>query len=234
MVEYRSITDEQLTNLNNFLAKKDAIDVLKWAYQHYGENIVYACSFGAEGVVLVDLISKVKKDATVAFLDTELHFKETYDLIEKVKRKYPTLNIKMIKPDLTVVEQNALHGNELWKTASDRCCNIRKLQPLAKELQKYQAWLSGLRREQSITRSDVQFVNQDQRFQSIKICPLIHWTWEEIWLYIKLHNLHYNELHDRNYPSIGCEKCTVPVLGGGDSRKGRWSNSTKTECGLHE
>lgn len=233
-LSYSSISEEQLTKINAELTKKDAIDVLKWAYKKYGEELVYACSFGAEGIVLVDLISKVKKDATIVFLDTEFHFKETYDLINKVKEKYPTLKIKMVKPSLTVEKQKELHGDELWKKAPDQCCNIRKLTPLAEELTKYQAWISGLRREQSSTRSHVQFVNKDNRFQSIKICPLIHWTWDEIWMYIKLHNLHYNELHDKNYPSIGCENCTLPVAEGEDTRQGRWANSTKTECGLHQ
>ncbi|MFN7250444.1 MAG: phosphoadenylyl-sulfate reductase [Anaerobacillus sp.] len=231
---HQYVTEENLIDLNAKLAKKDTIDVLKWAYEHYGEKLVYACSFGAEGVVLIDLISKVKEDATIVFLDTELHFKETYELIEKVKVKYPTLTIKMIKPQLTVTEQKKLHGDELWKNAPDQCCSIRKLQPLAEELSKYQAWISGLRREQSSTRANVQFVNRDNRFQSIKICPLIHWTWDDIWMYIKLHRLHYNELHDRNYPSIGCENCTLPVTEGEGSRQGRWANSDKTECGLHQ
>jgi phosphoadenosine phosphosulfate reductase len=231
---HQYVTEEQLIDLNAKLAKRDTIDVLKWAYEHYGEKLVYACSFGAEGVVLIDLISKVKKDATIAFLDTEFHFKETYELIEKVKVKYPTLTIKMIKPHVTVAEQKKLYGDELWKSAPDQCCSIRKLQPLAEELSKYQAWVSGLRREQSATRAQVQFLNKDNRFQSIKICPLIHWTWDDIWMYIKLHHLHYNELHDRNYPSIGCENCTLPVTEGEDSRQGRWANSAKTECGLHQ
>lgn len=231
---YHSLTEADLQKKNQQLAKKDAVDILKWAYEQYGKDIVYACSFGAEGMVLIDLISKVKKDATIAFLDTGLHFKETYQLIEKVKLKYPTLNIKLITPPLTVIEQNKLHGDALWKTAPDKCCQIRKLQPLEEELSQYQAWISGLRREQSPTRANVEFVNRDNRFQSIKICPLIHWSWDEIWLYIKLHKLDYNDLHDQNYPSIGCENCTKPVVGGEDSREGRWANSGKTECGLHQ
>ena len=155
-------------------------------------------------------------------------------MIEKVKNNYPTLTIKLTKPEISVEEQDQLHGKELWKTAPDLCCKIRKLVPLEKELLQYQAWISGLRREQSQTRAHVQFINKDHRFKSIKICPLIHWTNDEIWMYIKLHKLYYNELHDRNYPSIGCENCTLPVAQGEDSRKGRWANTVKTECGLHQ
>ncbi|OIJ12538.1 phosphoadenosine phosphosulfate reductase [Anaerobacillus alkalilacustris] len=233
-LSYKTVTDDELKNINEQLAKKDAIDILKWAYSHFGEDIVYACSFGAEGIVLIDLISKVNKNATIVFLDTELHFEETYALIEKVKAKYPTLNIELKKPELTVAEQNEQYGNELWKSSPDQCCKIRKLKPLEEELSKYQAWISGLRREQSETRAHVQFVNRDNRFQSIKVCPLIHWSWDEIWMYIKLHQLPYNELHDQNYPSIGCANCTLPVADGRDTRAGRWANSGKVECGLHQ
>lgn len=233
-LSFIDVTDEELQNLNEELAKKDALDVLKWTYNHFGDELVYACSFGAEGMVVIDLISKVKSDAKIVFLDTELHFKETYKLIEKVKLKYPTLKIELVKPEISISEQNESFGFELWKTAPDQCCQIRKLKPLEKELNKYQAWISGLRREQSPTRSHVQYVNRDNRFKSIKICPIIHWTWEEIWMYIKLHHLDYNELHDQNYPSIGCKECTLPVADGGDSRAGRWANLGKTECGLHQ
>ncbi|WP_078552975.1 phosphoadenylyl-sulfate reductase [Bacillus alkalicellulosilyticus] len=232
---FSTITEEQYKELNDVqLARKDAIEVLKWAYNTYADDIVYACSFGAEGMVLIDLISKVKKDATIVFLDTDFHFKETYELIEEVKAKYPTLNIKLLKPELTPEQQTEEHGAELWKTNPDQCCSLRKLVPLENELSKYSAWISGLRREQSETRKNTQYVNIDKRFKSIKVCPLIHWTWEEVWMYIRLHKLPYNKLHDQNYPSIGCENCTKPVADGGDSREGRWSSSNKTECGLHQ
>lgn len=233
-LSYDLLKEEDYEQLNEQkLRGQDAIGVLKWAYETFQDDIVYSCSFGAEGVVLIDLISKVKPDARIVFLDTELHFQETYDLIEKVKAKYPSLNIKMLKSEVTLEQQKALYGDKLWETNPDLCCEIRKLKPLAKELANYKAWISGLRREQSPTRRHVQFVNRDDRFKSIKICPLIHWTWEEVWNYIKLFDLPYNVLHDQNYPSIGCEKCTQPVKEGQDLRSGRWANFAKTECGLH-
>lgn len=233
-LSYDLLKEEDYEQLNEQkLRGQDAIGVLKWAYETFQDDIVYSCSFGAEGVVLIDLISKVKPDARIVFLDTELHFQETYDLIEKVKAKYPSLNIKMLKSEVTLEQQKVLYGDKLWETNPDLCCEIRKLKPLAKELANYKAWISGLRREQSPTRRHVQFVNRDDRFKSIKICPLIHWTWEEVWNYIKLFDLPYNVLHDQNYPSIGCEKCTQPVKEGQDLRSGRWANFAKTECGLH-
>lgn len=231
---YETLQDEDYEKLNEQqLKSKDAIDVLKWAYETFAEKIVYSCSFGAEGIVLIDLISKVKQDARIVFLDTELHFQETYDLIEKVKARYPTLQIELLKTDVTMEQQKQKYGDKLWETNPDLCCEIRKLMPLANELSKYNAWISGLRREQSPTRRHVQFVNRDDRFKSIKVCPLIHWTWDDVWNYIKLFELPYNVLHDQNYPSIGCKYCTKPVKDGEDLRSGRWANSQKTECGLH-
>ncbi|WP_174735095.1 phosphoadenylyl-sulfate reductase [Mesobacillus harenae] len=211
----------------------DFMGVLKWAFREYGDKLVYACSFGAEGIVLLDLISKVTSQAKVIFLDTDLHFKETYQLIDKIKSKYPNLQIDLVQPSLTLNQQKELHGDKLWESNPNLCCQIRKIEPLTDQLSGVHAWISGLRREQSPTRKNIQFINKDSRFKRVKICPLIQWTWKDVWEYIKLNNLPYNELHDRNYPSIGCEKCTLPSDDPSDSRSGRWANNDKTECGLH-
>ncbi|WP_158734977.1 phosphoadenylyl-sulfate reductase [Alteribacillus sp. YIM 98480] len=235
MLTYQTAEDNRLKEINDqVLARKEALDVIRWGYEQYGNDLVYACSFGAEGIVLIDLISKIKPDAEIIFLDTDFHFKETYNLIDRVKEKYPSLNINMLKPKWTPAEQAEKEGDRLWETNPDRCCQIRKLEPLENALNQYSAWLSGLRREQSPTRQNTQFVNKDNRFSSIKICPLIHWTWEDVWMYIETFNLPYNPLHDQNYPSIGCIQCTAAVLEGDDLRSGRWSGQGKTECGLHK
>lgn len=213
---------------------KGARSVLEWAYQNYAdEKIVYASSFGAEAIVLIDLIHQVKPDAHIVFLDTGLHFLETYDVIDKIEARFPTLKIERKQPALTLDQQSAEYGSALWKRDPNQCCQIRKVIPLRETLTQKDAWISGLRREQSPTRKDTQFVNKDEKFKNIKICPLIHWTWDEVWNYIREKDLPYNELHDRNYPSIGCFPCTQPVGTNGDSREGRWSGSGKTECGLH-
>ena len=138
----------------------------------------------------------------------------------------------MKKPSLTLDEHAAQYGSALWKRDPDQCCYIRKIKPLEETLQGAAAWISGLRREQSPTRAKTNFVNKDERFHSIKICPLIHWTWDDVWNYIRSNNLPYNELHDQGYPSIGCFPCTRAV-GNSDSRAGRWAGFNKTECGLH-
>ncbi|HEY4553289.1 MAG TPA: phosphoadenylyl-sulfate reductase [Bacillaceae bacterium] len=214
-------------------AHPDYMDILKWAYREYGEEIVYACSFGAEGMVLIDLIEKVKSKAKIIFLDTGLHFKETYELIERVKERYPTLRIELLSPEITLEEQAKWYGESLWETNPNMCCHIRKVVPLQKALKETTAWISGLRRDQSPTRSKTEYINKDIKFQKIKVCPLIHWTWEDIMSYIRLNNLPYNTLHDRGYPSIGCAPCTQQVAGEGDSRAGRWAGHNKLECGLH-
>ncbi len=164
---------------------KGAEQIINWAYKSYGDSLVYACSFGAESMVLIDLIARVKPDASLVFLDTGLHFQETYDLIDEVKNKYPSLQITMKQPELTVEEQAEKHGSALWKRNPDQCCYLRKVKPLEEVLSGAVAWISGLRREQSLSRAKTQFVNKDERFQSVKICPLIYWTWDDVWDYIK-------------------------------------------------
>src|SRR5690625_1182055 len=187
----------------------DTLDVLKWTYANYSEDqVVYACSFGAEAIVLLDHIAKVQSRARVIFLDTSLHFQETYDTIYKIKKQDPSLQIHQQKPALRLEEQGEIYGEKLWKRDPDLCCHIRKVVPLEKALQPVTAWISGLRREQSEERRGLNYLNKDERFKKVKICPLIHWTWEEIWQYISLHQLVYNPLHDQGYPSIGCEVCT--------------------------
>nr|WP_202406463.1 phosphoadenylyl-sulfate reductase [Virgibacillus massiliensis] len=233
ILSYHDFTVDPFKDFHPEDEAKGASTILKWAYETYGDSIVYACSFGAEGMVLIDLISKVKQDAEIVFLDTGLHFQETYDLIDEVKATYPQLRIRLKKPDLTVEEQAAKYGSALWKREPDQCCFIRKIKPLEEALSNVPAWISGLRRDQSPSRSNTDFVNKDERFQSIKVCPLIHWSWDDVWNYIREYKLPYNELHDQNYPSIGCIPCTNQVTDSDDLRAGRWTGLKKTECGLH-
>lgn len=213
---------------------KGARPLLEWAYKTYAEDsLVYASSFGAEAIVLIDLIHQVKPDAHLVFLDTGLHFPETYEVITKIEARFPSLRIERKKPEVTLEEQGIRYGDELWKKNPNQCCHIRKVLPLREALAGKEAWISGLRRQQSLERADTQFLNKDDKFQNIKICPLIHWTWEDVWTHIRERDLPYNTLHDRHYPSIGCFPCTQAVLAEGDSRAGRWLGMEKTECGLH-
>jgi phosphoadenosine phosphosulfate reductase len=232
LLTYENWDEEKIASFMN--SKPDFLDVLKWAYHEYKDDIVYSCSFGAEGIVLIDLIHKVNKQAKIIFLDTGLHFPETYELIEKVKERYPSLEISLIKPKASLEDQEKWYGEELWKHNPNLCCHMRKVVPLKEALSNVSAWISGLRREQSLTRRNTQYINKDEKFHKVKICPLIHWSWDEIMTYITLNNLPYNPLHDQGFPSIGCAPCTKPVTDTKDLRAGRWAGSSKTECGLHE
>jgi phosphoadenosine phosphosulfate reductase len=139
-----------------------------------------------------------------------------------------------VKSLLTPEHQAAQHGEALWTRHPDQCCELRKVEPLTRVLKGFDAWITGIRRDQSPTRANAQLIEWDQKFQLVKVNPLAKWTWEDVWTYIRTHEVPYNELHDHHYPSIGCTHCTSPVMPGEDSRAGRWKNFTKTECGLHK
>ncbi|MBD8071269.1 phosphoadenylyl-sulfate reductase [Bacillus sp. PS06] len=233
LVTFKNFNEVEKKEFNIDNNTKGALEVLEWAYSQYQDEIVYACSFGIEGIVMIDLLSKVTDKARIVFLDTGVHFDETYELIDKVKKRYPTLTIELKKPKLTLEEQAEQFGAELWKSNPNQCCNIRKIQPLNEVLSGVTAWISGLRREQSESRKNTEFINLDKRFESIKVCPLIHWSWKDIWRYAHKNELDYNTLHDNGYPSIGCKTCTKPAFNADDLRSGRWTGTNKVECGLH-
>lgn len=196
-------------------------------------NITLACSFGAEDVVLVDMLQKIKPGTDVFYLDTDLHFKETYETRDRLEEKYG-MNFVQVKPELTLEEQAEQFGDALWSREPNECCNIRKVKPLTKILGQYDAWFTGIRRDQAPTRANARKVEYDVKFGLVKFNPLASWTWDDVWAYIRKNDVIYNPLHDNYYPSIGCEKCTRQVLPGEDPRAGRWSGTDKTECGLHK
>ncbi|WP_426449927.1 phosphoadenylyl-sulfate reductase [Paenibacillus sp. S-38] len=196
-------------------------------------NITLACSFGAEDVVLVDMLQKVSPKTDIFYLDTNVHFKETYETRDRLQQHYG-LQFVQVLPKLTLEEQALQHGEELWKTSPTDCCNIRKVDPLTDILKNYDAWFTGIRRDQAPTRANAKKVEYDVKFGLVKFNPLADWTSEDVWNYIRNNNLIYNPLHDMNYPSIGCEHCTRQVAPGEDPRAGRWAGFEKTECGLHK
>jgi phosphoadenosine phosphosulfate reductase len=206
--------------------------VLLWASQIYGKNVLMASSFGAEDVVLIDLASRVGAHFPIFTLDTDLLFAETYKLIERIEVQYG-IRVEKLRPTLTPNEQAEQFGDALWKRYPDRCCEMRKIEPLKTRLLSASAWITGIRREQSPTRANTRKLEWDAKFGLVKLNPIVDWTEAEVWSYIRSHSVPYNPLHDRNYPSIGCTHCTRPVLAGENSRAGRWSGFAKTECGLH-
>ncbi|NIK80196.1 phosphoadenosine phosphosulfate reductase [Paenibacillus castaneae] len=208
-------------------------EVIAFAVETF-PNITFACSFGAEDVVLVDMLQKISPKTDIFYLDTDYHFKETYETKTRMEERYPGIPFVEVKPELTPEEQAAQFGEELWKSDANACCNIRKVQPLTKILTKYEAWITGIRRDQAPTRANSKKVEYDTKFGLVKFNPIAHWTTEDVWNYIRENDVIYNPLHDQNYPSIGCEQCTRKVMPGEDPRAGRWSGSEKTECGLHK
>ncbi len=229
----RKLTQDEIKDLAEKFEKSDTIEVLKWALDTFHPYIAFACSFGAEDVALVDMLIKVRKDAKIFYLDTGLFFKETYEVRDKLIEKYGIEPIRYAS-DMTLDEMEKKYGPELWKRDPDTCCRIRKVEPLKKALGILDAWITGIRREQAPTRANAKIVEWDSKFNLVKVNPLARWTWKEVWDYIHKNNVPYNILHDKNYPSIGCEPCTAPVKPGEDLRAGRWKGFDKTECGLHK
>lgn len=205
------------------------------ANDRFGEGLILACSFGAEDVALADMLLRINPDSTLFYLDTDFLFPETYAVRDRLIERYRLKSHQLIqmKAVLTPEEQATQYGEALWLRNPDQCCQMRKVDSLTKILQRFQAWITGIRRDQSPTRAHAQIVEWDAKFGLVKWNPLAAWSWEQVWAYIREHNVPYNELHDQNFPSIGCTHCTAPVLPGEDPRSGRWKQFTKTECGLH-
>ncbi len=215
---------------------KQPQDVLAAAITRYAPKIVLACSFGAEDVVLIDMVHRIDPSVALFYLDTDFLFPETYATRDRIVERYnlnPAQVIRMT-PRLTPVEQADQYGQSLWARDPDRCCQLRKVEPLSRVLTGFEAWITGIRRDQAPTRANAKLIEWDAKFGLVKVNPLAKWTWSDVWTYIKIYEVPYNELHDRNYPSIGCTHCTQPVMPGQDPRSGRWQGSAKTECGLHK
>jgi phosphoadenosine phosphosulfate reductase len=233
IVEHRNIlTDTEL------LDEYSAEEALKWAVSLYKGKVTLSSAFGPECQVLLDMIQQNSIDIPVFTLDTGRLFNETYNLISKTE-KYYGIKIKIYSPDAADVEKMvSKSGINLFSENIElrkECCRIRKLLPLERALEGMECWVTGLRREQSETRDDLKIIDVDNKRNLIKINPLINWTEDQIWGYIKQNNVLYNPLHDQGYPSIGCACCTRSVEQGGNPRSGRWwwEEPEHKECGLH-
>jgi phosphoadenosine phosphosulfate reductase len=183
-------------------------------------------------MVLLDMVMQLEPATPVFYLDTGFLFPETHQLIAEATSKYGISPVA-VHPALSVAEQAAQYGEALWARDPDRCCELRKVTPQRQNLKGFDAWITGLRRDQTATRQATPVVQWDRKFGLAKINPLATWDEREVWRYIAAHDVPYNRLHDQGYPSIGCTNCTRPVAAGEDARAGRWSGFTKTECGLH-
>ena len=209
------------------------LDILNWASASFSKRITCATGFGPEGCVLIDIIGRHQLPIDLFTLDTGLLFQETYTLKNQLEHRYGIV-IRSVKPKLTVQEQANKLGQNLWDANPDLCCETRKVAPLRETLSAFDAWITAIRREQTAARAHAQVVEWDEKFQLIKVNPIILWSNEEVWKYLHEHKVPYNSLHDENYPSIGCTPCTSPVKHGENLRSGRWRGKSKSECGLHD
>jgi phosphoadenosine phosphosulfate reductase len=232
----RSELVEELKAWSASFETKMPQDVLAAAIERYGQKMVLACSFGAEDVVLVDMVHRIDPSAPLFYLDTDFLFPETYATRDRIIERYQLkpAQVIQVKSLLTPQQQAESHGDALWASHPDQCCQLRKVEPLTRVLKGYDAWITGIRRDQAPSRANAGLIEWDEKFTLIKVNPLARWTWADVWSYIKVYEVPYNPLHDHNYPSIGCTYCTAPVAPGDDPRAGRWKNFTKTECGLHK
>ncbi len=205
---------------------------LSWAFETYGCGVAISSAFGAEGMVLIDMAAHTKKKFRLFTIDTEFLFPETYSLMDRIEEKYG-ITIEKVYSLLSPEEQDRTHGPALWGQNPDLCCNLRKVEPLRRKLNELDAWITSIRRDQTSVRSSARRVEWDAKFGLVKINPMVDWTSKQVWRYIHDHDVPYNELHDQDYPSIGCTHCTRAVKPGEDPRAGRWPGFAKKECGLH-
>ena len=228
-----TLNNEKLSQANWSLEGADPRETIEWAVETYGDGLALSASFGGgEGMALLDMISKITDKVTVLTIDTGFIFKETAEFREEVIRRYK-LPVEVLRPALTVEEQVELYGEQMRTCSPDLCCQIRKIEPLKRALQRYDAWMTGIRRVQTPQRAGTNVVAWEESYGAAKIAPLAHWTEEQVWEYNKENDVLVNPLLHQGYKSIGCEPQTRPVHHDEDARAGRWSGLDKTECGIH-
>ena len=233
-----AIGPEKVKELNEQLRGKSAEEIVRWAAETFGSEIAFANSFGAEDVALTDVIAKAAPSIRVFTLDTGRLHDETYEVMERVRVRYQ-MPIVSYFPDREAVEKlEREKGYYSFRESVENrkeCCGIRKVVPLKRALSGLSAWMTGLRREQSVTRTEMQALEWDEGNGIAKVNPLIDWSEQDVWDYIKANDIPYNLLHDRGFPSIGCAPCTRAIKPGEDVRAGRWwwENPENKECGLH-
>ena len=227
--------EENIEKLNLITSE----EAMCYLMDKYGDRIALSSSLSLEDQVITHMMLSIRKNARIFTLDTGRLFPETYSLIDKTNMKYG-IKMEIYFPDHEKVEaMTRKHGVNLFYESMEKrkeCCNVRKIEPLNRALSTLDVWVCGLRREQSITRGDMKMVEKDPYSNVIKFNPLIDWSLKDVTDYIKANNIPYNPLHDKGYPSIGCQPCTRPVAEGEDIRSGRWwwEDPDKKECGLHK
>jgi phosphoadenosine phosphosulfate reductase len=209
-----------------------AEELLVWAVEEFGERVCLTCSWQKQSSVLCHMVSELGLDLDIVELDTQLFFRETYETRDALVERY---GLRLLRPEvMTVAEQHRDEGPNLWERDPDRCCHVRKVEPLIRALDPYGAWVSGIRRDQSPSRSATPKIQWSDRYGVWKLHPLADWDEKRVWAYIAANEIPYNPLHDVGYRSIGCIPCTRPISPDEEERAGRWAGSDKLECGIHE
>lgn len=225
-------TAQELAEINAQFKDSRPQDLLAWADEQWGNQLVLTCSFGgAAGMILLDMVTKVAPHVSVVYVDTGVLFPETYALINEVQNRYG-ITLTAAKTSLSLEQQAEQEGPALWEQAPDRCCNIRKVKPLAASLEGFDAWIAGIRRDSGGSRAQARMIEWNTKYDLFKLNPLAGWNERDVWSYIHTHTVPYNQLLDQGYKSIGCSTCTT-LPNGDDPRSGRWSGFAKTECGIH-
>ena len=230
---------EELRELNERFRGKPAEDIVRWAGETFGPGVKLASSFGAEDVVLIDIVVKAAPAIKVFTLDTGRLNDETYEVMERIRERYG-MEIETVFPERIAVEQLVREKGfySFRESIENRreCCHIRKVEPLRRALAGATAWMTGLRRDQAATRTETDAIEWDEGNALLKVNPLVDWTNEQVWEYVRANNVPYNRLHDQGFPSIGCAPCTRAIQPGEDIRAGRWwwELPENKECGLHQ
>lgn len=232
-----NFTQKELDEINSNLHTPQ--DALKWALDNLHPRVAKASSFGAEDSVIIDMMTKINPDSRFFTLDTGRLNQETYDVMDQLSKKYK-INFEVMFPDPQEVQEMVKKNgiNLFYDSIENRrlCCGIRKVHPLRKMLSTLDAWITGIRKDQTSVRENSAMVEIDEKYNNIlKINPLLNWNFDKVWDYIKQNNIPYNKLLDKGYPSIGCEPCTRAVKPGESLRAGRWwwETDEEKECGLH-
>ncbi len=233
------LTLEESLQLNEEFDKASAVALLQWALKKFSPKITLASSFGAEDVVLIDILVKLDPRVKIFTLDTGRLNEETYEVMERIREKYK-VTIESYFPRLEKVQalerEKGFYSFRESVENRKECCAIRKVEPLQRALKGLDAWVTGIRRSQSATRVDGAKIENDDANGLVKLNPIMDWSEDDVWNYIKKNDVPYNGLHDLGYRSIGCASCTRAVKSGEDIRAGRWwwENPGQKECGIHE
>ncbi|WP_437919644.1 phosphoadenylyl-sulfate reductase [Sphingobacterium sp. LRF_L2] len=227
-----------ITQIKHEIANFDALEIIQYVQQKFGSDAVFSTSFGIEDQVITHLMAEAKSKAAIFTLETGRLFPETYYVWNRTLEKYK-LPIKTFFPNTEAVEQMVTQKgpSSFYESVENRkeCCYIRKIEPLHRAIKGYKIWITGIRSEQSTNREDMESVEWDEANGIIKIHPLFHWTLSQVEQFLKTNGVPYNPLHDKGFPSIGCQPCTRAIQAGEDFRAGRWwwEDKSKKECGLH-